>query len=148
MKGPSSLQTVHGDLPAAQLDRVIELDSGTTPAETGELGDRQDSQATERANELEYLAGLQSPASEGPPPKVRVLMVQVDVGNPEVPRRTLRIPLDQEGQAQVSLAVRLEEEVDQNGVATQLVPTLDPSLPSSSQAQPFQSPRLGVPSEP
>ncbi|CAE7446923.1 unnamed protein product [Symbiodinium microadriaticum] len=36
-----------------------------------------------------------------------------------------------EGKAQVSLRVGLEEEVDQDGVATQLVPASDPAVPSS-----------------
>ena len=131
-EGEEPRQDLHGDLPAAQLDRVIALDSGT---------DRQLNETVESSYEtkqeeaeLAYSASLHTPTPEAPEPprKVRVLMVEVgSSGSTDMPRRTLRVPLDEDGQASLSIAIRLEDEVDREEVETQPVPVHEVGPPLS-----------------
>ena len=123
-------QEIHGDLPAAQLDRIIALDSGTDRQENGTREDTLESE--QAAAELDYLAGLHTPsgAADEPAHKVRVLMVEIgSSGSTDMPRRTLRVPLDAQGRANLAIAIRMEEEEDQDGIETQPVPVREAGPP-------------------
>ena len=90
----------------------------------------------EREDEENYLAGLQRLAeaqSTETPFKQRVLMVEIAARSTEVPRRTIRVPLNGSGAAMVNLRVQLEEEEDQDEVATQLMTNAGPRCEPGQQ---------------
>ena len=105
--------------------------------------DRFSGQASGRADpesaELEYLAGLRTPTEvgggQGPARKQRVIMVEVSSGSGDMPRRTIRVPLDDNDVARVGLKLWLETEEDQDGVATQQLPGAGPRGPTAMDTQ-------------
>ena len=129
-------QSVHGDLPAAQLDRILTLNSSGV-----ESSHRSASEQAAQDREVRYLASLQDLPAE-PPAKVRVLMMQLggesSSGSTEVPRRTLRIPLPEGQVTTLSMRLWVEEEEDQDEVATQVLPGIGSSMvPTQGDALPM-----------
>ena len=115
---PEPVQVLHGELPAAQLDAAVVLDdSYSAPQPPPE---------EERAEELEYLAGLHTPSPIGlgePALKQRAVEIELACGSMDRPR-VLRLPLSSEGELRLSLCIRTLSEPDPDGVETQLVPVV------------------------
>ena len=110
-------QELHGDLPAAELDRVVAVNSsgpGTASEDPSQV--RQDDAV------VEYLAGLRTPSSS--PQKQRAVVMEVSSGSGDVPVRALRLPLPAEGEVSLHIRLWTETEVDQDGIATQPVPAV------------------------
>ncbi|CAE7835656.1 unnamed protein product [Symbiodinium necroappetens] len=128
-------QSVHGDLPAAQLDQILTLNSSGV-----ESSHRADSEQAAQDREVQYLASLRDLPAE-PPAKVRVLMMQLggesSSGSTEVPRRTIRIPLPEGQVTTLSMRLWVEEEEDQDEIATQVLPGVEsPVVPALGDALP------------
>ena len=112
----SPIQDLHGDLPASQLDRAIEVDSSGQPPQPNESQDTRDEAI------INYLAGLHTPSSPGPPRKSRAVMVELSSGSGDAPTRVVRFRADDQGHIHLRLHIWTEDEVDQDGIATRLLP--------------------------
>ena len=105
------VQTLHGGLPAHQLDRALEVESsGQDP-----------SQLDHDQAVMDYLAGLRTPTSQQPSHKTRAVMVELSSSSTDAPARVIRLPVPAEGELSLTLRVWTEAEVDQDGIATRLV---------------------------
>ncbi|CAE7037268.1 unnamed protein product [Symbiodinium sp. CCMP2592] len=114
-------QSVHGDLPARVIDHLVEA----ARTEDSPPGPLQPEPSPHDAAELQYLQGLRTPEASEPPSKVRVMMLEVSSGSTDTPKRTIRVPLDANGTANLRLRIWQEDELDQDGIATQLVAPRD-----------------------
>ncbi|CAE7845629.1 unnamed protein product [Symbiodinium microadriaticum] len=112
----SPVQDLHGDLPASQLDRAIEVNSSGQPPLQNE------SQNTRDEALVDYLTGLHTPSSIGPPRKSRAVMIELSSGSGDAPTRVVRLPADDQGHVRLHLNIWTEDEVDQDGIATRLLP--------------------------
>ena len=80
---PPPAQTLHGDLPAHQLNQALEVESSG----------QEHSQVVRDQAEVDYLAGLHTPTSPQPASKQRALLLELSSGSTDVPSRVLRLPI-------------------------------------------------------
>ena len=104
-------QTIHGDLPAGQLNQVLEVDSSG----------QEHSQVARDQAEVDYLAGLHTPTSQQPGCKHRAVLLELSSGSADVPSRVLRLPVPATGELALNLRIWTETEEDQEGIDTVLV---------------------------
>ena len=105
-------QTLHGDLPASQLDRAVEVESS----------EREHSQVERDQAVVDYSAGLHTPTSQQPVHKNRAVMLELSSSSStDSPARVVRLPVPATGEITFNLRVWTETEEDQDGIATVMV---------------------------
>ncbi|CAE7366794.1 unnamed protein product, partial [Symbiodinium sp. CCMP2456] len=107
-------QQLHGDLSATSVNAVIALDDS--------LGAPEPEPPTTPEAELHYLAGLRTPSgrNDGECSK-RQKVLLVEVSSQAMATRTVRVPLAPDGAPRFTVRTWIEEEQDQDEIATQLL---------------------------
>ena len=130
-------QTLHGELPASQLNRALEVESsGQDP-----------SQLDHDQAVVDYLAGLRTPTSQPPSSKSRAVMVELSSSSTDAPARVIRLPVPAEGELSLTLRVWTEAEVDQDGIPTRVVEAAPDAKSSNDAGDVSQAPRPMEPAQ-